>query len=68
MRALMSAIHAAAGNRNGVAEARRFRLIEAEKVVPRVEQVARRFGSADVETMFTTEQIRARQIELGLVS
>ena len=67
MRALMGAIHAANGNKRGAKAAQKFRLTAPERGrVPLVDSVIRKFG-ADEADLITAEQIRARQIEMGLV-
>ena len=68
MRNLLGAIHGAAGNRRGANQARRFALLPREKRTPTAAEIQRRFPVDEaVGGLITPEQVRARQIELGLV-
>lgn len=65
LRALMSSIHGAAGNKRGARQAAKFKLIKSDPAVPRMESVIGKFG-ADEDGLITPEQIAERRREMGL--
>lgn len=69
VQAIIGAVHAAAGNKRGVAGARRFRLLPRESVTPTPEYIAQRFPVDEgAGGLITPEQILAEQKRLGLVT